>query len=108
MAFLDKIKNVLGYTKFPTEAEALFSLARKHECSEYDLFVRAAERWNIPMVFVSRDFKRYLATQQITHYLRDYLRSEFEQEADHQELNEILAALFRWLDKLAGRGKQGR
>lgn len=107
MAFLDKIRHVLGYTKSPTETDALFSLSRKHECSEYDLFVRAAERWNIPMVFVSRDFKRYLATQQIPHYLRDFLRSEFEEEEDHQELNEILAALFRWLDRLAGRGKPG-
>jgi len=105
MGLLDKIKDVLGYTEQNTEADALFKMARRNECSEYDLFVRAANRWNIPMSFVSRDFKRYLVTQQVPHYVRDLVRSEFDEDKYRSEMNEILAALFSWLDRRKTRGK---
>lgn len=108
MKFMSKIKDVFGYTKFRTEADALFSLARKRECSEYDLFVQAAERWNIAAVFVSRDFKKYLQTLEVPHYVRDFVRSEYDEEADQEDVNEIVAALFRWLDRRANRRKQGK
>lgn len=62
------------------EAERLFELARRLNCSEFDIFQTSGQKWSIPDKRVKRDFKRYLHYGEIPFYVRDYLRAAHRTE----------------------------
>ncbi len=57
-----------------SDYEILAILARVMGCSEYDIFEEAAKFWNISSDKVQSDFKSYLLTDHIPHYVLDFLR----------------------------------
>ncbi len=59
-----------------TDTEKLFDLARSFNCSEFEIFRRAAKDWNFSDTKVEEDFKRYLSTESIPYYVRQYLKGK--------------------------------
>lgn len=59
-----------------TDYELLFEISRRKNKSEFDIFRSAACAWSIPGERVDEDFKRYLYSQDVPHYVRHYLRKE--------------------------------
>ena len=57
-----------------SDEETLTFIAANRKCSEYDLFLQAAETWQISSLRVEDDFKRYLTHGILPHYLRDFVR----------------------------------
>jgi len=57
-----------------SDEEYLASMAANRKCSEYDLFLVAAERWHVTAPQVEDDFKRYLLQGILPHYVRDFVR----------------------------------
>lgn len=57
-----------------SDEEILWNHARREGISEYDVFLRAAEKWSLPMDRAEHDFNIYLQKAELPHYLRDYLR----------------------------------
>lgn len=49
-------------------------LARKWNCSEYDLFHRSKSDWNISNGIVDQNFKEYMTEGVLPFYVRDFLR----------------------------------
>ena len=61
----------------PLSDEEYFTiLARQAGCSEYDLFFRAAENWQIGKTRIESDFKDYLNSGVLPYYAKDYSRRE--------------------------------
>lgn len=58
-----------------SDEEYLASMAVNRKCSEYDLFLLAAERWHVSTSQVENDFKQYLIQGELPHYLRDFVRN---------------------------------
>ena len=52
----------------------LSSLAVARKCSVYDIFRKAAEEWNFSDGKVENDFRSYLRTGDIPHYISTYVR----------------------------------
>jgi hypothetical protein len=59
-----------------TDYELLFEISRRKNKSEFDIFHSAACVWSIPGERVEEDFKRYLYSQDVPHYVRHYIRKE--------------------------------
>ena len=57
-----------------SDEEYLALMAADRKCSEYDLFVLAAENWQAPPTQIEEDFKRYLIHGPMPHYVRDFVR----------------------------------
>ena len=57
-----------------SDEEYLSSMAADRNCSEYDLFRLAAEKWHVADRQVKGDFNRYLTHGGLPHYLRDFVR----------------------------------
>lgn len=56
------------------DEEFLAGMAADRKCSEYDLFLLAAEDWQVSNARVEGDFKRYLMQGILPHYVRDFVR----------------------------------
>lgn len=52
----------------------LVDLAFSMDCSVYDLFTHAGAVWNFSQAKIDADFKDYVHSDRIPHYLRAYLR----------------------------------
>ncbi len=59
------------------ETLELLSVMRKTSC--YELFGAAAEKWHIPAPRKEDDFRTYLRSGDMPHYVRDFVR-EHKQE----------------------------
>jgi hypothetical protein len=57
-----------------TDQEYLMNLARFMKCSEYDIFMEAAKPWQVSKQPVEDNFKRYLLSEQIPYYVKDFIR----------------------------------
>jgi hypothetical protein len=57
-----------------SDGEYLSHLAKNGGISEYDLFIRAAEVWNISRSRAEADFKDYLLHDRMPHYMTDFIR----------------------------------
>jgi hypothetical protein len=56
------------------DPEYLFCLARAMGVSEFDVFLKAAEDWEVSKERVEADFRDYLLQGLMPYYLNDYLR----------------------------------
>lgn len=72
-------KKLMGRKK--TDQEMIFDLARSMDCSEYDIFVKAGEPWNFSEYKIKEDFKRYLSSNELPHYVATYVR-EHERDVE--------------------------
>jgi hypothetical protein len=61
-------------TRHISDEEYLASMATGMNCSEYDLFLVAAEKWHVSILQIEDDFKRYLIVGILPHYVRDFVR----------------------------------
>jgi len=61
----------------------LSTLAVARKCSAYDIFHSAAKDWGFSEAKVESDFRRYLKTGDIPHYISTYVRQNIR-EMDHQ------------------------
>ena len=52
----------------------LFKIARITGNSEYDIFCKSAEDWPVSKEKIDRDFTYYLASQNVPHYVTDFVR----------------------------------
>jgi len=57
-----------------SDEERLWNHARHQGISEHDIFKRAADGWSLDAQTADADFKDYLQSGDIPHYVRDYLR----------------------------------
>jgi len=57
-----------------TDEERLWNHARNQGISEHEIFKRAATGWTLGPHKADADFKAYLKTGILPHYVRDYLR----------------------------------
>ncbi len=57
-----------------SDEERLWNHALNQGISEYDVFKRAADGWSLGPQTADADFKAYLKTDILPHYVRDYLR----------------------------------
>jgi hypothetical protein len=64
-----------------SDGELLAVLARRRECSEYDLFCDSAGDWQVSLQRVESDFKSYLLHDQMPFYVRDMLRRKRREAA---------------------------
>jgi len=57
-----------------SDEERLMNHARNRGVSEHEVFKWAAATWSLSAQLADADFKRYLKTEFLPHYVRDYLR----------------------------------
>jgi hypothetical protein len=57
-----------------SDGEYLSLIALGRKCSEYELFLAAAETWHVTPTQAEDDFKRYLTHGYLPHYVRDLVR----------------------------------
>ena len=57
-----------------SDEERLWNHARNQGISEHEVFKRAAATWTLNPQKADADFKTYLKTDVLPHYVRDYLR----------------------------------
>ena len=57
-----------------TDEERLWNHARNQGVSEHEIFKQAAAGWSLGPQTADADFKVYLKTNELPHYVRDYLR----------------------------------
>jgi len=57
-----------------TDEERLWNHARNQKISEHEIFKRAAAGWSLDPQVADTDFKDYLKSGDLPHYVRDYLR----------------------------------
>lgn len=69
------VERVLRHRRRP-EHELIADAARREGIGEYDLFLRAAEKWGVSEETVSKDFKIYLARTEVPFYVRALVRPE--------------------------------
>jgi hypothetical protein len=68
--------------KYLSDMDMLYNIAREKSCSEYDIFVMAAEAWRFSKYKIENDFREYLRSQHIPHYVKDFVRKmTFQPEA---------------------------
>ncbi len=56
------------------DQEKIFDLARAMNCSEYDIFRKAGGDWNFSENKIKEDFKSYLSSNELPHYVSSYVR----------------------------------
>jgi hypothetical protein len=65
-----------------SDIDLLYNIARNKSCSEYDIFVMAAEVWRFSKYKIENDFREYLRSQHIPYYVKDFVRKvRFQPEA---------------------------
>jgi hypothetical protein len=52
----------------------IFKIARVTDNSEYDVFCKSAENWQIGHERIEQDFKSYLLHQSVPYYVTDFVR----------------------------------
>lgn len=57
-----------------TDEERLWNHARNQGISEHEVFKRAAATWSLGPQMADADFREYLKSNVLPHYVRDYLR----------------------------------
>jgi hypothetical protein len=57
-----------------SDEERLWNHARNQGISEHEVFKRAADSWSLGPHTADADFKTYLKSGDLPHYVRDYLR----------------------------------
>lgn len=57
-----------------SDEERLWIYARNQGVSEHEVFKQAAATWSLSPDHADADFKAYLKTETLPHYVRDYLR----------------------------------
>ncbi len=57
-----------------TDEERLWNHARRQGISEHEVFKRAAATWSLGARTADADFREYLKTGDLPHYVRDYVR----------------------------------
>ena len=57
-----------------SDEEFIAYLARKSECSEYDIFHTSSENWHVPKATIEHDFRKYLRRGHLPYYVKDYVR----------------------------------
>jgi hypothetical protein len=57
-----------------TDEEFLTKTALVLDCTEHDIFLRAAREWHLPPDWVAGDFKEYLREGFRPHYVNDFIR----------------------------------
>jgi hypothetical protein len=72
--YLDRMANRRARKAPLSDTECLMRLARKKECSEYDIFFKATGSWNVPHGRVEYDFNQYLTGGMLPFYVRDFIR----------------------------------
>lgn len=73
-------------TRLISDEEYLAYMATDTNCSEYDLFLLAAKKWQVSILQIEDDFKRYLIVGILPHYVRDFVRKN--RSADEVEKND--------------------
>ncbi len=90
MGLRERARRYLGYTDRPTEADLLAGLARSRETSEYEIFVDAARRWNLPPARPEADFSDYLTGGALPHYVRAEIRASGYRDRPHEDIRLML------------------
>ncbi len=74
MYIIYKIEAKNALKEKPDEFTSLQLLARKWNCSEYDVFHRSKEDWNISDGRAEKNFNEYMTDGVLPYYVRDFLR----------------------------------
>ena len=62
-----------------TMEDYLYKISRVTGKSEYDIFLKSAEEWPVPVNKIEEDFKAYLQNQTVPYYVRDFIRRNKDQ-----------------------------
>jgi crotonobetainyl-CoA:carnitine CoA-transferase CaiB-like acyl-CoA transferase len=57
-----------------SDEDWLAGIALQRKCSEFDVFQCAGAQWRIAATQIAKDFKHFLNTAEMPHYVRDYVR----------------------------------
>lgn len=79
-AALSYLNNRHARTAFISNDEYLSSLAMVRRCSVYDLFQCSAEEWRFSSSKIESDFRSYLKTGHIPHYVVNYVKQNIRSE----------------------------
>jgi hypothetical protein len=74
--FIHKLDRWFAGRQPLSDEEYFTGLARHYGCSEYDLFFRAAENWQVGKQQIETDFRDYLKSGELPYYAKDYSRRE--------------------------------
>ncbi len=64
-----------------TNEEFLTKMALVLDCTEHDIFLRAAREWHVPPYRVDWDFTVYLQEGLLPHYVNDFIRKVKQKSA---------------------------
>jgi hypothetical protein len=81
---LRRLQNSWASRRPMSDEEYIAYLARKQNTSEYGIFIRAAKHWAPGRSRAEEQFKVYLKTGQMPHYVRDYVRKARKTEASNR------------------------
>lgn len=79
-AALSYLNNRHARTALISNDEYLSSLALFRQCSVYNLFQCSAEEWRFSNSKIDSDFKSYLKTGHIPHYVVNYVKQNIRPE----------------------------
>ena len=79
-AALSYLNNMHSKRAFITNDEYLNSLAIIQKCSVYELFMRSGVDWRFSNSKIDADFKAYLETGHIPHYVVNYVKQNVRPE----------------------------
>jgi hypothetical protein len=85
---LDRVEHRFKAKKPLSDSACLNRLSMIRNCSEFDLFVLAAEPWHIDKKSVDVHFFTYLKDGVIPYYIRDYIRRH-KQEIDNHSRDKL-------------------
>jgi len=57
-----------------TLPDYIYKIARVTGTSEYEVFCKSAEHWQVGREAIERDFHAYLAQQAVPYYVTDFIR----------------------------------
>jgi hypothetical protein len=79
-AALSFLENQHSKRAYISNDEFLASLAIVRKCSVYDLFIHSAGEWRFSSSKVDSDFKNYVKTGHIPHYVVNYVKQNIRPE----------------------------
>lgn len=79
-AALSYFNNLHSKNAFITNDEYLNSLAIIRKCSVYDLFMNSGVDWRFSNSKIDSDFKDYLKTGHIPHYVVNYVKQNIRSD----------------------------
>jgi len=79
-AALSFLENQHSKSAFISNDEFINSLAIVRKCSVYDLFVFSGMEWRFSNFKIESDFKSYLKTGHIPHYVINYVKQNIQVE----------------------------